>query len=185
MRLYRVFPWLPRAAAGEPGHPLYIPEPSGAGRADNPNDYRALYLSGAEAGAVAEAFGTLKLWTPRMFARPDLPGSTRALAAYEIGDDLAIFDLDDPDALKSLDLRPSQVVTRDRDVTQRWALAVYRQARWSGVRWWSYYDPRWYSYAVWNISGLRPVTRGVRALSLDDLAIVEASDVLRRPRRQR
>lgn len=185
MLLYRVFPWLPRAANGEPGHALYVPDKSGAGRADSAGRYHALYLSSAPAGAVAETFGTLKLWTPRMFPRPDLPGSVRALATYDLPDMSPAFDLDDPDALKALGIRPSQVVTRDRAVTQSWALAVFQQRRWSGVRWWSYYDARWYSYAIWDVGALSIVPDTVRALTMTDTAVIEASDILRRPRRAR
>lgn len=183
MLLYRAFPWSASASVGEPGHALYVPEPNGAGRADNPAHYRALYFSSAPSGAVAETFGTLKLWTPRMFGRPDLPGSVRALATYDVADPLAIFDLDDADALKELALRPSQVVTRDRAVSQRWALAVFEQRRWSGIRWWSYYEPRWYSYALWDLTLAH--IHAVRALAIDDPAVVEAAEVLRRPRRAR
>lgn len=185
MLLYRVFPWLPSAAEGEPGHALYVPEPRGAGRADNVDRYRALYLSSAPAGAVAEAFGNLKIWTRRMFPRPDLPGSARSLATYSIADASAIFDLDDADALSSLGLRPSQVVTRDRQVTQPWARAIYQQGRWSGVRWWSYYDPRWYSYAIWDLPALMAEPQTIRALTIEDPAVTEASEVLRRQRRLR
>lgn len=185
MLLYRVFPWLAGAAEGEPGHPLHVPEPRGAGRADNADRYRVLYLSSAPAGAVSEAFGSLALWTPGMFLRPDLPGSRRSLATYEIADERPVFDLDDPSALTSLALRPSQVVTRDRQVTQRWALTVYAQGRWSGVRWWSYYDPQWYSYAVWDIAALAVRSGTIRALAIDDPAVIEASVILRRPRHSR
>lgn len=185
MLLYRVFPWSRTAPATEPGHSLYVPEPQGAGRADNAGRYQALYLSSAPAGAVAEAFGSLKLWTPRMFLRPDLPGSVRALAAYVLPDDAPVFDLDDARALASLGLRPSQVVTRDRQVTQRWALAIYERRRWIGLRWWSYYDASWYSYALWNIAALRPQPEAVQPLDLDHPAVVEASEVLRRPRLSR
>lgn len=119
-----------------------------------------------------------------MFARPDLPGSVRALAEYEIPNDLPILDLDDARALQVLGLRPSQIVTRDRDVTQRWALSIYEQGNWSGLRWWSYYDPRWYSYALWDLPALRS-TGPVRALSVEDPAVVEAATILRRPLRPR
>lgn len=182
MVLYRVFPWLASARQGEAGYPLYVPEPGGAGRADNPGRYRTLYLSDAPAGAVAEAFGTLKLWNARMFTRPDLPGSVRAIAAVEAADDLAIFDLDDADALKALGLRPSQVVTREREVTQRWALAIYEQGTWGGVRWWSHYDPRWYSYAAWDFAALTVRPGAVRALTMDDPAVLEAAEILGRAR---
>jgi hypothetical protein len=149
---------------------------------DNPGRYRTLYLSDAPVGAVAEAFGTLRLWTEAMFGRPDLPDSRRALVEYETSQDLQIFDLDDARALDSLGLRPSQVVTRDRKLTQRWALTIYEQGRWGGVRWWSYYDPRWYSHAVWEVTALTVRTASIRPLFIDDPAVVEASEVLGRPR---
>lgn len=180
--LYRVVPWIASAREGEPGHPLYVPEQGGSGRADNPGKYRTLYLSDAPAGAVAEAFGTLRLWSAGMFTRPDLPGSVRALATYDTADDLAIFDLDDAGALKTLGLRPSQVVTREREVTQGWALAIYKQGEWGGVRWWSYYDPRWYSYAVWKLAALTLRSGSVHPLTIDHPAVVEASDILGRRR---
>ena len=117
-----------------------------------------------------------------MFPRPDLPGSTRAIATYVPGSDLAIFDLDDADALGQLGLRPSQVVTRERAVTQRWARAIYEQGNWGGVRWWSYYDPKWYSYAVWDIARLTLRPTSVQALAIDHPVVVEAAETLRRPR---
>lgn len=179
MRLYRVFSYLASAQAGEPGHLLYVSPVQGRGRVDNPDHYRALYLSSAPAGAVAEAFGTLKTWTPDMFIRPELPGSERALGTYTVPDDARILDLDDPAALVTLGLRPSDVVTRQIKVTQRWALRIFEQRRWVGVGWWSYYDPRWHSYAIWERGVVR---RGaVEPLSLDDPVVTEASEVLRRP----
>jgi hypothetical protein len=141
-----------------------------------------MYLSDAPAGAVAEAFGTLAHWTSTMFVRPDLPGSVRALATYEIQEKAAVFDLDDAEALRTLRLRPSQVVTRDRTVTQSWALEIHEQGIWAGLRWWSYYDPRWYSYAIWEIDILTVRRGGVRPLHLEDPAVVDAAEVLGRPR---
>jgi len=181
--LHRVFPWLATAQARASGHALFVPRPQGAGRIDNPGHYDALYLSSTAAGAVAEAFGNLKLWTPRMFVTPAVPGSVKALATYELPSEAPVLDLDDAGVLASLGLRPSQVVTRARDVTQPWALAIFQQRRWIGVRWWSYYDARWYSYGLWELRGL--TVSAVVPLTLDHAAVVEAAQVLRRPRRAR
>lgn len=178
MLLYRVFPWLVSAEPGKPGHPLFAPRGRGAGRIDNPGHYDALYLSSVPAGAVAETFGDLSVWVPEMLLRPALPGSVRALAAYELEESARVFDLDDPRALLEFRIRPSEVVTRDREVTQRWALAIFERKRWIGVRWWSYYDPRWYSYGLWDVRGLR--VRDLTRLDLDAPAVVEAATVLRR-----
>lgn len=51
--VHRVFPYSPDAAAGEPGHPLYLHRPQRAGRIDSP-DYDAWYLSRQPEEAVGE-----------------------------------------------------------------------------------------------------------------------------------
>ena len=119
--------------------------------------------------------------TPEQRAALGAEGRAHAVATYELPDRASILDLDDADALKRLRLRPSDVVTRDRAVTQRWALAAYLERRWIGVRWWSYYDPNWYSYALWDRRRL--TLSGVEALSLDHPAVAEAAAVLQRPMR--
>ena len=178
MRLYRVLPFRPEAADGEPGHPLFVPSTQGAGRADSPGAYTVLYLSDAPAGAAAEAFGAIPLWTETMFEKPSLQNGRRALATYDLRDEAPVLDLDDAKALQRLGLRPSDVVTRDRTVTQRWALAVYLERRWAGVRWWSYHDPDWHSYALWDRRQLSPI--GVERLSIAHPVIIEAAAVLQR-----
>lgn len=178
MKLYRVLPFRPDATDRQPGHPLFVPIPSGAGRVDSPGNYSVLYLSNAPAGAAAEAFGGIPLWTAAMFRTPSLERGSRALASYELPDGASVLDLDDADALKRLHLRPSDVVTRDRAVTQRWALAAYQEGRWIGVRWWSYHDPKWYSYGLWDHRQLSLMQ--VDALTIRHPALVEAAAVLQR-----
>lgn len=182
--LYRVLPYVPGARTGSPGHPMFVPSALGAGRVDNPGQYDVLYLGDTAAGAIAEAFGWASTWDASLFRGiPALPGSVRALATYDLDDArVSICDLDDAARLVELGLRPSQVVTRDRAVTQQWAARIYAQKSLAGVRWWSYYDPRWGSYGVWDVSTLRVTTVTV----LDDIDfpdIVEAADVLHRIRR--
>lgn len=180
MRLYRVLPYLPRASRGRPGHPLHVPAASGAGRIDNPGRYDALYLGDSPAGAVAEAFGWAARWGAGLLRGvPTLPGSVRALATYDLADGPAVCDLDDAHRLVQLSLRPSDVVSRDRARTQGWAARIYADAEYAGVRWWSYYDPRWGSFGLWDITGIR--VAGVAPLALDHPAVTEAADVLLRP----
>lgn len=136
-------------------------------------------MSDQAAGAVAEAFGEFATWSAALFkGSPVLPGSRRALAAYEL-ENTRIIDLDDPQNLVKHGLRPSQVVTRNRRVTQRWALDLFRKKRWGGVRWWSYYEPDWASFGLWTLAGLRVVN--VSPLSQRHPAVQEAMRVLRRP----
>lgn len=177
MRLYRVFPWLEAAGANEPGHALHVPVPQGTGRIDNPEHYQVLYASDSPEGAVAERFGNHAIWTDGLLAGPPyLAGSVRALGTYEA--ELEALDLDDARSLLDLELRPSQVVTRDRGVTQAWALRVYRTERWDGVKWWSYWDPAWGSFGIWRPDGFETVS--VEPLSRDHPAVEGARIVLTR-----
>lgn len=176
--LYRVITWVPGARAGHPGHPLHVPRNSqGSGRIDNPDAYGVLYASTTPDGAIAEAFGHLPAWSDAMFRVPGR--GMRALAAYRLTDD-RVLDLDDPAELLARALRPSRVVTRDREVTQAWARAIFSEGRWAGVSWWSRYDARWTSAAVWAIGALR-ASRRVTPLGLTVEAVARAALVLNRP----
>ena len=171
--LYRVFPFLADSEPDEPGGALYIP-PQGAGRLDNPASYSVLYLSEAEAGAIAEAFGRFPEWTQAILAgSPSLPGSVRAIGRYRLAEDTQVCNLDDPARLVNLNLRPSQVVSRDYTQTRAWARRIFDQGQFAGVRWWSYYEPRWASIGLWNIQSL--TAEEIRPLSLSDPALIQAS----------
>jgi hypothetical protein len=175
--LYRVFPFLSRAGPGEPGGALYLPPSQGGGRLNNPDLYSVFYASSTEAGAVAEAFGRFPEWTPAILeGSPSLPGSSGAIAHYRLAETAPICDLDDPTQLVSLGLRPSEVVSRDYARTREWAARIHRQGGWVGVRWWSYYDPRWSSFGLWDLAGVSLLH--VRTLRLDDAAILEAAHVI-------
>ena len=174
--LYRVLPFLATAAPNEPGGALHIPQ-QGGGRLDNPDRYAVLYLSAAAAGAIAEAFGRFPEWSPAILAgSPSLPGSVRAHARYRLSDGEPLCDLDNPEQLQALRLRPSEVVSRDYSRTRAWARRIYEQHRWIGARWWSYYDPRWVSVGLWDTERLK--LEDVHPLGLDDAALVEASHTI-------
>lgn len=176
-RLYRVFPWLEDAPRGAAGHPLHVPTVQGAGRIDNPESYAVLYASDSAVGAVAEAFGNHATWTEELFLVPSLPGARRALATYA-ADRVTILDLDDASALLERGLKPSEVVTRDRARTRRWALEVFRERRWDGIRWWSFHDPDRGSCGLWRTVGLTVLE--VAALTLDAPPVIEAATLLHR-----
>ena len=155
-----------------------MPAKQGGGRIDVPG-LSVIYLSSAPAGAVAEVFAPLGSWSPRIFESPSTPRARRALGRYELGDRARILDLDDAETLQALGLRPSEVVSRDRAVTQRWAQAIVKQRPWDGVRWWSFHDPRWHSYGLWDRHHLK--VTGIERLDLHHPAVVEAATLLRRP----
>lgn len=144
MRLWRVFPYNPGAEPGAPGHPLFVPRLlQGAGRHDNPDLYGALYLSESPLAAIAEHIAHLRGQTldDADLARGGLRLST---VQFELPTNARIHDLDDPTVLARLRLKPSEVATRNRATTQRWAARVYRsRPAAGGLRWWSTLAASW------------------------------------------
>ncbi len=176
-RLYRVVPYLSAATPGESGHPLFVPPSIGANRVDNPDLYDTLYVGDSASGAVAEAFGYAAQWNQGLLrGTPSLPGSVRALVTYDLPDLVEVCDLDDAARLLELGLKPSRVVTRDRQVTQAWARVIFDLRRYAGVRWWSYYDADWGSFGLWDASTL--VVADVQPLTVDHPAFVDAAAAL-------
>ena len=141
--LYRVFPWRPEAAPGEPGGALFVHRLlQGGGRHDNPHVYGALYLSRHAHSAVAERLRRLAA-TPvadRRFVFQD--GRRLALAALDDRPLGVLTDLDDPRALLDRSLRPSMVATRDRQRTQEMALSLFDEGG-PGFAWWSAIEAAW------------------------------------------
>jgi hypothetical protein len=170
--LFRVFPYNANTAVDEPGGALFIP-PQGGGRLDNPSSYSVLYLSNSGPGAIAEGFGRFPEWGPGILCGvPGLPGSVRAIARYRIAEETSVCDLDDPARLVNLALRPSEVVSRDYAQTRAWALRIYQQNIWAGIRWWSYYNPAWSSIGLWDIKAL--IVEDIAPLRLDNPDLLEA-----------
>lgn len=182
MLLYRVFPHLPSAAAGMPGHAYYLHPSSGAGRLDNPSRYSVWYLSHDACGAIGEVFGNQEAWSDAMFSFPKLPGSRRALATFTLPDDLPVLDLDDAQTLLDRGLRPTQVVSRNRSATQTWALRVYEerddrgQQKWHGVKWWSFHRPQWRLMGYWG--PMQPRIVDVEPLDTKHYAVLDAANTL-------
>jgi len=171
--LFRVFPHVAAAKIHEPGGALYVPS-QGGGRVDNPSVYAVLYLGDSAPGAIAEAFGRFPEWRASMLrGNPTLPDSRHAIARYRLADDAPICNLDDPQLLVELALRPSDIVSRDYDRTRRWARQLYTQNKWHGLRWWSYYNSDWASFALWDVGRL--TIEEVTPLELGYAAIGEAA----------
>lgn len=178
MILYRAFAWDRAAAAGAPDGPLWFPRIyQGEGRHDNPGAYGCLYLADRPVSCIVEqlaAFRGQRL-TPALLRRRGLP---LALATIELEDRAPIVDFDDPVVLRRERLRPSVVATRRRDLTQPQALALYRlHEDAAGLRWWSTWESLWINVTVFDRAAPRLRLHGVRELTLDDAAVVEAADV--------
>lgn len=154
MTVFRVFPFDASAGDRDPGGALYVP-PSRKGRIDAlpPFAYSVFYAASAAECAVAERFGAFDVWDRAVVeaapATPLLAKSRFAIAAYKLPALLELCDLDDAPMLVRQHVRPSQVVTRDRSVTQAWATRIHAREPYAGISWWSYYEPRWQSIGIW------------------------------------
>jgi len=183
MLAYRICPHLPTAAWASPGHPMHVGI-QGTGRLDNPARYRIWYLALDPAGAVAETFGDLNTWDSAMFRCPLIPGSRRVLATYHLNDDTPLLDLDDARNLYERRLRPTQVIERNRAVTQALALSIYNERNdqgariWDGIRWWSYHRPQWRIIGYWGQSD--PRLLHLQELTLANPAMTDAAISLKR-----
>ena len=166
MLLHRVTPVDPAARAGSPYHPGYVPRSSGQHRIDHPSQYDTLYMATSPAAAIAEAFGRMPRWDDRLLAHPK--GFVRQLTTFELPDDRPVLDLNDASTLVRRKLRPSQVVTRDRERTQRWAIDAYDEGRWAGISWWSRYDADWTTCGLWCAPGAGKVT-GLRLVGVNSI----------------
>ncbi|ABK02109.1 hypothetical protein Arth_0711 [Arthrobacter sp. FB24] len=181
MEFWRVLNWHPDASTpAENGHPLYIWPRQGTGRVDDPDrEYTVLYVGDSAEGAAAEAFGRYPVWNSDILAPPPgtPPGTRKALVKYE--GDPPILDLDDPEALQEWSLRPSNIVSRDRASTQQWARSMYETGDYAGLSWWSFYEPRWASFGLWDITGLTPVG-DPEPLTMTHDAVQDAATLIRR-----
>lgn len=175
MTLYRVFPFDPSARPTDPGGALFVPARDD-GRIANPDLYSELYLSTAPAGAVSEAFGRFDVWDASMLSRYR---HHFALAEFELDDSANICELDNAGRLLSYNLAPSDVVARDRVVTQAWAARIYATKKWIGISWWSRYDASWQSMGLWQRRGLH-LQNAPEVLTLQHPALLEAAAQLPR-----
>lgn len=180
MRLWRALPLDERARSDQPGGALWFPrEQQGAGRHDNPELYGCLYVAEDPVSAVAEQLapfrgaGTL---LPSMLARFGLP---LALAALDLADEMAVVDLDDPIALDEEGLRPSQVATRRRSVTQIQAAEIHAAHLDAvAIRWWSTLEASWINWTLFDRAVPELELGETVQLEIDNPVVVEAADFL-------
>lgn len=177
MILYRCFAWNERANHHEADGPLWVPRAfQGEGRHDNQDLYGCLYLSDRPIATLVEQLARFRgqRLVPGLLKRRGLP---LALAELELDDPVDLIDLDDPSVLRRERLRPSLVATRSRAVTQPQARLLYeRHPDAVGLRWWSTYESQWMNVTFFDRAAALLRVRSVRALAMDDAAVVEAAD---------
>lgn len=177
MILYRCFAWNRTARRDTPDGPLWFPRVfQGEGRHDNPDTYGCLYLADRPVSCIVEqlaAFRGQRL-NSAILRRRGLP---LALANIELDERTRFVDLDDPAVLRRERLRPSLVATARRAVTQPQALDLYRRHPEAGaLRWWSRWEALWANVTVFDRAASSLALRDVRALTLEDTALLEAAD---------
>jgi hypothetical protein len=175
--VHRCFAWDRRAKPSEPGGALWVPRAlQGDGRHDNPEQYGCLYVAEHAAGAVVEQLARFRgnVLVPAMLTRRGLP---LGVAAIELDAAARLVDLDQPAVLARLELRPSQVATRHRDVTQPQALAIHAAGA-DGIRWWSTFEASWCNLTLFDRGVRRLRHADVTALGPDHPALAEALDAL-------
>lgn len=178
MILFRCFAWDVHAGAREPDGALWIPRIyQGDGRHDNPDVYGCLYLSTSALSPVVEQLARFRgqRLTPSLLRRRGLP---LAVAELDLDPGAELLDFDDPAILQRERLKPSQVATRQRNITQPQALALHqRRPQAAGLRWWSTYEASWINVTLFERASSSLTVRSVRALTLADPTVVEAADV--------
>jgi hypothetical protein len=178
--LYRVFPMLPGASPTQDGGPLFVDRSlQGSGRHDNPNVFAALYVSREPESAVAER---VKWFQGRTLTNEHLhraDGRSYALAALDDRGLDGVVDLDDPRELLRLGVRPSQIATHTRSVTQRIATAIFEGGA-SGLGWWSTIEASWPNLTLFAERSIdRLVVAGdPEPLSVDHSMVVAAAEFL-------
>jgi RES domain len=177
--LYRCLAWNERAAPDAPDGALWFPRPyQGEGRHDNPDVYGCLYLSEAPLSCVVEQLARFRgqRLVPALLHRRGLP---LALAELELRESAELVDLDDPAVLRHERLRPSRVATREREVTQPQARALFEgHRRAAGLRWWSTFESLWANVTLFDRAASVLKLASVKKLELADEELLSAADVL-------
>jgi hypothetical protein len=177
--LYRCLAWNERVAPDAPDGALWFPRPyQGEGRHDNPDAYGCLYLSEAPLSCIVEQLARFRgqRLVPALLQRRGLP---LGLAELELRDGAELVDLDEPAVLRRERLRPSRVATRERDVTQPQARALFEgHRRAAGLRWWSTFESLWANVTLFDRAASALDLGSVRKLELADEELLSAADVL-------
>lgn len=181
LRLWRAFPWDPRAGRGAPFSPSFVPRATGRGRFDLPLGTSAtLYLAESPAHAVGEM---IQPWRGRTLGPRHLERVGHAIAIVEArvtAPEGAIADLCDPATLGSFGAPPDRVASRQRSVTQPIARRVWDSGQ-IGLRWWSSFWGDWHTVVLFSDRVTPPVRVDFGTpvpLTLDAPPLVEAARLL-------
>lgn len=180
MIVWRVLPWRPGSRPHEPGGALWFPrELQGAGRHDNPDLYGCMYVGERPISPIAETLapfrGTGSL-VSSMLVRGEVP---LALAELSLTEEGGLLDLDDPAVLARTGLRPSQVATGERDLTQTYAARLHALSPHPvALRWWSTIEASLINLTIFDRARGALSLIEMHPLDVDHAAVQEASELL-------
>ena len=158
MLLYRVIHWdghsLGRTGVG----PLFVPRRhQGAGRHDAPDLYGAWYCTTDPVAAIAERIQPFRGQSVADSDFQRLGNLTIALVGLQLESAVTLIDLDDPGELATRKVRPSQVATRRRSVTQQLARRLFEEGA-VGFSWWSTLSADWTNVTLFHERAVGRVT---------------------------
>jgi hypothetical protein len=174
---YRVFDWDRVSKGAKPGGPCYVPRArQGSGRHDIPERDGVLYVALNAVSAVAEA---IQAYRNQMVDNEDFEiegHKIQALSSMESIRKLRLIDLTDPRELARRSIRPAQVATRDRSVTQQLALSLFEE-RVDGFLWWSTLEAAWTNATLFQGRVMKKLrlSHAVKPLSIDLPEVVAAA----------
>ena len=180
MIVWRLLPWQPDVPTTAPGGALWFPRQlQGAGQHDNPDRYGCLYVGETPVSVVAEGLASFRgapALTSGMLVRAQVRLS---LARLELSGHGRLLDLDNPPTLTDAGLRPSEVATRVREVTQSHALRLFEaHPRVLGLRWWSTIESSLINLTLFDRARERLKLIDVTVLTPEDQAVREAAELL-------
>jgi hypothetical protein len=180
--LFRCFPWDREAKSGARGGPLWFPRMiQGAGRHDNPLAYGCLYVSEEPLSPVVERLARFR-GRPLTSDKLVSFGRELALATLELSADAELVDLDEPRVLVTERLRPSQIATNDRSVTQAQASELFDgHAEAVGLRWWSTFESLWANVTLFDRAEPTLQVADIHLLDVGDDVVREAAEFLGLP----
>lgn len=132
------------------GGPLFVPrQQQGAGRHDSPDRFGTWYCARDPVSAVAESIAFARGQRLEDDDFVTASGAVRSLVSLWLDDEVTLVDLDDPQALATRRLRPSEVATRRRTVTQRIATSLFDEGA-TGFLWWSRLEAEWINATLFH-----------------------------------
>ena len=184
MNLYRVFDWdnSKKHYSNNPGSPVYIPrDKQGRGRHDIPQIDGIFYCSLSSHSAMAEQlydFMNIKI-NDSIFNLSN--GWTQALAEIEMEDNIKLADLNDSKLLVKYDIKPSEIITSDIEITQRIA-KLFHEEKYDGIKWFSSIESCWTNVSLFasRTHGiLKKSVKAITPLSIRMQLVRETCDLIK------